>query len=183
MVRDAVLDQNGINWSRVTLGEEIPTVIDIVVSGAAAENISWSRRQLAGETVRILSQRAVEVVEGVTVQNQIVRRPFLPGRGGGKTSELQPRVLVRVDDALLNDVAVAGDVDSVVRRVPHSQTFDVPEMTVDLQTAGVAPTGDVRFAREIQDWFFRCPERCTVSVDTLSQAVVCPTIRASNRQL
>src|SRR5262249_44210642 len=89
VVGDTILYGYGANGTGIALGVEVPAVINVVVSDAAAKDVARPRRQLAGESVGVLAVVRIIVVKGSAIEDQVVRRPVTLRSARRVTTELK----------------------------------------------------------------------------------------------
>src|SRR5262249_54514496 len=89
-VRYAILNGNGTDGPCIGFREEVPAVVNVVVSDATAEDIAGPGRQLAGEPIGVLAVVRVEVIVGSAIEDQIVGGPFALRSARRMATELKP---------------------------------------------------------------------------------------------
>src|SRR5699024_5517757 len=104
-IGDGIFDDHGRDRPGRGLRVEVPTVIDVVVSDAETEGISFPYREFRRETIGVVCLR-VGIIVRHTREHGVVRRPHLTRLIGG-TGDLQPRVSVVVGFDALDPIVVA----------------------------------------------------------------------------
>ncbi|MNJ53943.1 hypothetical protein D3C77_493620 [compost metagenome] len=90
---------------------------------AAPEHISDARCQLRSEAIGIVVGR-ISIIERRAVENQIIRRPFRQLLGARiRAADLQPRISVGIEPAVLHDIVAA----------PYGKALSVASGTGEVQ--------------------------------------------------